>query len=103
MATVSFYLDSKEDENKQKQIFLNFRYQGKRYRMATGKKINESKWDSDKERADPKKYKTNPKGFNQFFTDLSDSIEDITNNNEPLSTADIKAIIDKANGKDAND
>ncbi|HMG89228.1 MAG TPA: hypothetical protein VK589_04185, partial [Chryseolinea sp.] len=82
MSVVTFYLDSKEDENKQRQVFLNVRYQGKRYRMATGKKVNVSKWDDDKGEVNPRKYKENPIGFNSFLSELKKSIVSLTNDNE---------------------
>lgn len=103
MASVSFYLDSKEDENKDRQIFMNFRYRGKRYRLFSGKKIAFDKWDVDKQRANSKKYKNNCIGFNSFLQNLSDEIEGLTNNNKPLSITDFKSIIDKANGKNTKD
>jgi site-specific recombinase XerD len=99
MSVVSFYLDSKEDENNQRQIFLNVRYQGKRYRLFTGKKIPLSKWDSDKGRANARVYKNNPIGFNDFLKGLESAIEKLLNDNKPHSAADLKALISKANGK----
>jgi len=103
MSVVTFYLDSKEDENKQRQVFLNVRYQGKRYRMATGKKVNVSKWDDDKGEVNPRKYKENPIGFNSFLSELKKSIVSLTNDNEPISAADIRILVEKANGKETND
>lgn len=103
MSVVTFYLDTKEDEHKQRQIFLNVRYHGKRFRMATGKKIHVSKWDSDKGKADPRKYKENPIGFNSFLADLEKSIVSLTNDNQPISSGDIRAIVEKANGRETTD
>lgn len=94
---VKFYLDRKTD--KEAQIFLTLYHRGKRLKVYTGKKIIPSKWDTEACRANPRKYKTNPIGFNQFLQGLSDEVVNLVNENRPISKADIKAIVDKANGK----
>lgn len=94
---VKFYLDRKTD--KESQIFLTLYHRGKRLKVYTGKKISPSKWDIDACRANPRKYKTNPVGFNQFLQGLSDEVVKLVNENKPISKADIKAIVDKANGR----
>lgn len=98
---VKFNLDKKEDQASP--IFLALHYRGKKIKVYTGKKIDQSKWDYDTRRANPRKYKNNCVGFNAFLQQLSDEVEKLINDNKPISKADIKNIVDKANGKNAPD
>jgi integrase len=98
---VTFYLDNKE--GKEKPIFLNLRHGRERFRIPVGRKIEASKWDVDACRANPRKYKNNCIGFNAYLQGISDEVEKLINDNKGVSKADVKAIIDRANGKETND
>lgn len=98
---VKFNLDKKKDQ--ESPIFLTMHYRGKKMKVYTGKKIDESKWDFGACRANPRKYKNNCIGFNLFLQKLSDEVEKLINDNKPISKAQIKDIVDKANGKNAPD
>jgi integrase len=98
---VKFYLDKKEGQDSP--IFLSLHHHGKRFKVFVGKKIDALKWDVDTCRANPRKYKTNVIGFNKFLQDIDNEIVSLVNKNKPISKADLKTIIDKANGKDVQD
>lgn len=95
---VKFHLDKKNGP--ESPIFLSLHHRGKRIKVYTGKKIDALKWDVKTCRANPKKYKTNCIGFNAFLNTLDNAVQSLVNENRPISKGDIKAIIDKANGKD---
>ena len=97
---VKFHLDKKE--HGESPIFLSLYHRGKRLKVYTGKKIEANKWDLDSCRANPRKYKTNVVGFNEFLQGLSNEVVTLVNNNKPISKSDLKAIVDKANGKTTN-
>jgi integrase len=92
-----FHLDKKEGQDSP--IFLSLHHRGKRIKVYTEKKIDAAKWDIKACRANPRKYKTNCIGFNEFLQNLDDEVEKIVNENRPISKGDLKAIVDKANGK----
>jgi integrase len=91
---VSFYLD-KKGSDQDSPIFLTVRFNGKRLKVYTGRKILEKSWDVEKGRANPKKYKNNCIGFNQYLQALNDASERLLNENRPITKADLKAIVDK--------
>lgn len=95
---VKFNLDKKA--GKESPIFLSLHYRGKRIKIYTGKKILANQWDFGACRANPRKYKNNCTGFNEHLQAISNEVEKLINNNEPISKSDIVAIIDKANGKE---
>lgn len=99
---IRFNLDRKE-KGQECPIFLSLHYRGRRIRVYTGKKIEARKWDVDTRRANPRKYKTNVVGFNQFLQDLENEVTSLLNDNKPISKADLVAIVEKANGKEIKD
>lgn len=98
---VKFNLDRKEGQ--ESPIFLSLHHRGKRIKVFTGKKIEASKWDLDTCRANPRKYKNNCIGFNDFLQLISNEVEKLVNENKPISKADIKQIVDRANGSNTNE
>jgi site-specific recombinase XerD len=97
---VKFHLDKKEGQ--ESPIFLSLYHRGKRLKVYTEKKIDVAKWDIKTCRANPRKYKNNCLGFNNFLDGIKDNVESLVNENRPISKADLKAIVDKANGKDTD-
>jgi integrase len=97
---VKFHLDKKEGQ--ESPIFLSLYHRGKRLKVYTEKKIDALKWSVNTCRANPRKYKNNCKGFNDFLDGIKDDVESLVNENRPISKGDIKAIVDKANGKTTN-
>jgi site-specific recombinase XerD len=98
---VKFYLDKKEGQDSP--IFLSLHHHGRRFKVFTGKKIKENQWDIGSCRANSRKYKNNPVGFNKFLQDIDDDVVKLVNENKPISKADLKTIIDKASGKNVTD
>jgi len=94
---VRYHLDQKK--GREKAIFLDMHHHGQRIKVYTGKKIEASKWDVKSCRANPRKYKTNPTGFNAFLQDIEDEIISLINENKSITKAEAKGIIDKLNGK----
>src|SRR5258706_1105393 len=98
---VKFHLDKKAGQ--ESPIFLSLHHRGKRIKVYTGKKITASKWDLKACRANPRKYKNNCVGFNQFLQGISDEVETLVNKNKPIAKSDIKALVNTANGKVSTD
>lgn len=94
---VSFYLD-KKGPKEESPIFLAVRYDGKRIKAYTGRKINQNLWDVEKGRANPKRYKLNCIDFNAYLQTLEDECIRLLNQNRPISKYDLKKIIDDSNG-----
>jgi integrase len=98
---VKFHLDKKEGQ--ESPIFLSLHHRGKRIKVFTGKKIVASKWNIKSGRANPRKYKNNCVGFNEFLQGISNEVEKLVNDNRSLTKAEIKSIVNKANGKTSTD
>lgn len=98
---VKFNLDKKT--NKNCPVFLSLHHNGRRLKVYTGRKIDADKWDIKTCRANPRKYKTNPQGFNQFLKDVEDSVTSLVNANKPVTKTELKQIIDKIAGKQTAD
>lgn len=94
---VKFHLDRKKGQ--ESPVFLGLYHRGKRIKVFTGKKIDALKWDLKTCRANPRKFKNNAIGFNRFLQGISDEVEKALNEGNRITKADIKSIIDKANGK----
>lgn len=94
---VSFYLD-KKGPKQESPIFLAVRFNGKRLKAYAGRKILQQYWDIEKGRANPRKYKANPVGFNQYLQDIENDMISLLNENKPVTKADLKIIIAKADG-----
>lgn len=94
---VSFYLD-KKGAKQESPIFLAVRFNGKRIKVYAGRKILQQYWDIGKGRANPRKYKANPVGFNQYLQNIENETIGLLNDNKPVTKADLKLIIGKVNG-----
>lgn len=94
---VKFYLDKKGKQ--ECEVFLDLSIQGKRVRMFTGKKINPDQWDTDRCRANPRKYKNNILGFNGYLQEIEDQIISLRNENGIVTKQHIKVILDKLQDK----
>lgn len=99
---VKYYLD-KRTPGREAPIILSLQYRGKRFKVYTGKAIEQEKWDPGNCRANPRKYKADPVEFNNWLDFVSNEVQALLNKNKSISSADIKQIIDKANGKETND
>jgi len=94
---VKFYLDKKGD--KESLIFLDLSLNGKRFRMFTGKRILPDHWDPERCRANPRKYKNNPIGFNKFLQDIEDQVICLRNSSEAIDKEKLVAMLNKLQGK----
>lgn len=97
---VRYHLDQKK--GREKAIFLDMHHHGQRIKVYTGRKIEASKWDVKSCRANPRKYKTNSTGFNAFLQEVEDEIVSLINENKSITKTEVKAIIDKRNGRATN-
>jgi integrase len=94
---ITFYLDKKGPKI-DSPIFLAVRYDGRRIKAYTGRKINQKYWDVEKGRADPKRYKLNCIDFNGFLQRIEDKCISLLNKNRPITKHELKQIIDQADG-----
>lgn len=99
---VKYYLD-KRTPGREAPIILSLQYRGKRFKVYTGKTIDQDKWDPTACRANPRKYKADPTEFNNWFDFVSKEVQALLNKNKPISSADLKKIMDKASGLETNE
>jgi Phage integrase SAM-like domain/Arm DNA-binding domain len=107
--SINLYLDKQNTKKvfeKQFQIFLYLRFEGRTIKIYVERKCTEKQWDNSKQRVSPRYYKSGPVELNKYLDNVCNEVGKIfeENNNEGKETSKnhLREMIGKLNNRESS-